>query len=626
MRIRILISLITCYYFIALTVQQQQQTVLSEPEFAIQNEVLHSIFTSCSSCISLLQILKKISYMSEGFLIQTLTKACKKTGKVDDEVCEGVIREQAPIIRSILPSMTISGRDGHLLCAAVLNVCPYPEVEEWNVTFPKPKLDESILEYNYNSKKSIGQTFTVLHLSDWHIDPQYKSGAETMCDKPFCCRAEYTDFTNITKPASKWGEYSCDTPLALIKSLLEYIPTVEPNIEFGIMTGDVPPHEVWSTLPILKTKLIQDETYHLLHRYFDYSSSFQSALYPAIGNHEAAPTNNFPLWSSNLPNEAEKHFYDLKWLYKSLANSWSRWISSPLNNIETNMGSYTIRPVKGLKLISLNTNFCYTLNWWLYEHPMQKDPNGILSWLINELQDSEDRYERVWIIGHIAPGDNTCLHDYSNYYYQIVDRYAHVIAGQFFGHTHKDELTIFYGHNKRQIAKEAISVGYIAPSITPFLNLNPGFRIYKIDTKTFEVVDSITYIADLNQADTWSDGPNWHVEYSAREAFNSSRAKLISPTSPLSAEWWHNVTEDMESNQKTYEEYYKYSWKSSPLLDQNCLFNDECKKNIICGIRAGKSELRCDYEPDIFNSEREERYDDPEPHLCGLNLQSIRSK
>jgi sphingomyelin phosphodiesterase len=37
-------------------------------------------------------------------------------------------------------------------------------------------------------------------------------------------------------------------------------------------------------------------------------------------------------------------------------------------------------------------------------------------------------------------------------------------------------MTIFYGHNKNQTAEEAVSVGYIAPSITPYLNLNPGFR------------------------------------------------------------------------------------------------------------------------------------------------------
>lgn len=38
-------------------------------------------------------------------------------------------------------------------------------------------------------------------------------------------------------------------------------------------------------------------------------------------------------------------------------------------------------------------------------------------------------------------------------------------------------MTIFYGHNKNQTAQEAISVGYVAPSITPYLDLNPGFRL-----------------------------------------------------------------------------------------------------------------------------------------------------
>ena len=67
--------------------------------------------------------------------------------------------------------MTVSGRDGHLMCAAILNICPYPEVEEWQVPFPKPK--PTVLP---ELDKSVGQTFTVLQLSDWHIDPEYQVG------------------------------------------------------------------------------------------------------------------------------------------------------------------------------------------------------------------------------------------------------------------------------------------------------------------------------------------------------------------------------------------------------------------------------------------------------------------
>lgn len=43
-------------------------------------------------------------------------------------------------------------------------------MEEWDVTFPKSKPTIS----NGYGAKSDGQTFTVLQLSDWHIDPDYQ--------------------------------------------------------------------------------------------------------------------------------------------------------------------------------------------------------------------------------------------------------------------------------------------------------------------------------------------------------------------------------------------------------------------------------------------------------------------
>lgn len=81
--------------FLLTTYAAPQQIVLSQPELTIQNELYqaaenlfetNSIETSCSSCISLLHVLKKMSYFSESFLVSSLTKVCKKTGRVDDEV------------------------------------------------------------------------------------------------------------------------------------------------------------------------------------------------------------------------------------------------------------------------------------------------------------------------------------------------------------------------------------------------------------------------------------------------------------------------------------------------------------------------------------------------------------
>ncbi|KAI7863090.1 Metallo-dependent phosphatase-like protein [Spinellus fusiger] len=571
---------------------------------------------SCSSCISAMQVVKRMSYLSESLLINSLVKLCQRTDKVDHEVCQGTIEEQAPVLRKVIKTMDVSGRDGHLLCAAVLNACPYPDILRWNISFPKAKPLRPTL------KSSQGRYLSVIQLSDWHVDPYYEPGSEVQCNKPICCRSSYTDYSNITTPASLWGAYNCDTPISLIESMLEYIPTIEPNLAFGMLTGDLPPHEVWSTLPINKTQGVQDDAYRLLHAHFDSFPLINTMLYPSVGNHESAPTNVFPLKHSRIKIEASKNYLNMRWLYKSLSESWKGWLGSEaLAQVERNSGSYTVKPVRGLKLISLNTNFCYTLNWWLYENPHTYDPNGILSWLVRQLQQSEDEEERVWIMGHVAPGDETCLHDYSNYYHQIVERYSpHVIAGQFFGHTHKDEFQVSYKH-QTQTASNAISTVYIAPSVTPYLNTNPAFRIYKVDADTFEVYDAITYYAQLNASSEWKYGPVWEKEYSAREAFTTPLSPL-SAKSPLTAAWWHNVTEAMVSDPSLLDTYWKYRSSSAPVA--RLCDSEECRANAICTLRAGKSEQRCDYISDVLSSTNPPPSPNKEICPCSLDIVSIR--
>ncbi|KAL7321705.1 hypothetical protein PS15m_001446 [Mucor circinelloides] len=562
---------------------------------------------NCKSCINLLKITKRFCYFPESIQLAAMTNICKRSKQVDNQVCEGMVREQGPIIRKVLRTMDISGRDGHLACASVLNACPYPGIETWKVPFPKKKPKHPHMH------KPTNKTMTVLHLSDWHVDPLYEEGTETLCDKPICCRKESTDYDNIMNSASPWGSYGCDSPLTLIESMLEYIPTASPNTSFAILTGDIPPHEVWETLPTEKTQMIQDASYALLHAHFDSPFFINTKLYPAIGNHESAPTNLFPLVDSNLPGGKRHDDLTMAWLYESLEENWKGWLSKKhLSRVHENSGSYISHPVPGLKLISLNTNFCYNLNWWLYEHPTKRDPNGILKWLIGHLQKSEDANEKVWIIGHTPPGDSSCFHDYANYYYQIIERYApHVIAGQFFGHTHRDEIQIFY-NRASQKSKDAISVAYLGPSITPFPNLNPGFRTYTVDTGTFEVVDSHTFIADLNKSIAWDQKLNWHKEYSAKELYGSKENLY----KPLSASWWHHVTREMELDDEKFNLYWLNRYKSSPMTPE-C--DEACRINTICGMRAGKSELRCDYDPSE-STPRPVILDRKEEEACGLSL------
>lgn len=76
----------------------------------------------------------------------------------------------------------------------------------------------------------------------------------------------------------------------------------------------------------------------------------------------------------------------------------------------------------------------------------------------------------------------------------------------------------------------------------------------------------------------------------------------------------------MENNPVLFDKYWRYRSKSAPHIP-DC--DEDCRNNTICAIRAGKSELRCDYEPDVlFGGKRYAR----EEHVCGINLVSVNSR
>jgi sphingomyelin phosphodiesterase len=64
---------------------------------------------------------------------------------------------------------------------------------------------------------------------------------------------------------------------------------------------------------------------------------------------------------------------------------------------------------------------------------MERDPSGILAWLVTELEAAEAAGERVWLMGHMPLGSTDAFHDASNYFDQIVQRFDATISAMFFG-------------------------------------------------------------------------------------------------------------------------------------------------------------------------------------------------
>jgi len=187
------------------------------------------------------------------------------------------------------------------------------------------------------------------------------------------------------------------------------------------------------------------------------------------------------------------------------------------------------------------------------------DSTGMMATLIDYLLDAESKGQAVWLIQHVNVGGSTdyeALPAASDLYYQIVDRFNNTIRGTFYGHTHSDELGVFYSNNATvQSANTAAAVAYIMPSVTPFTNLNAGFRYYLVDPDTFAVIDSLTYYANISDAGNWTKNGDvtWEFEYSARETYDPHGT--LGPNEPLSPAFWHSVTQQIATNATLYEIY-----------------------------------------------------------------------
>jgi sphingomyelin phosphodiesterase len=78
-------------------------------------------------------------------------------------------------------------------------------------------------------------------------------------------------------------------------------------------------------------------------------------------------------------------------------------------------------------------------------------------------------------------------------------------------------------------------VVYIAPSVTPFPNINPSYRIYVMDPNTYEIIDYEQYHLDLSEANSLvmqnrSEEITWKLAYTARSEYNLEDLRASS--------WW----------------------------------------------------------------------------------------
>ncbi|TDL28043.1 Metallo-dependent phosphatase [Rickenella mellea] len=502
-------------------------------------------------------------------------------------------RSLGPVITQVIANADVGGYDGQLICQNFASLCPLPPTSALNLTgwFKKPKPNPLP-----PPKQPSGKRMKVLHLSDFHLDPRYSTGAEANCTSGPCCRfgnhnANSPNTTLI--PAPRYGQYKCDTPEALAMAALQAIPaltaTEKTGFSFALYTGDLVSHDPDNQLSRDYVTYTETVLYDLFRRFLG-----TGPVYAALGNHDSY--NQAQDAPHSLGGTLAEQF---SWNYDHVAGLWKHedWLPEAAVDIaRAHYGAYMVKRQDGLRIITLNTDFSdlsHRANWFNYINLTNADTSGMLRFLTDELQDAEDAGDRVWILGHVLTGwDGTNpLENPTNLSH--VDRYSpHVIANMFWGHTHEDQFSIYYTNNATtQNAETAQTVAWIGPSITPLTNLNSGFRMYEVDSGSFEILDAHTWRSDVSSYPTLDSqidiGPAYVYEYSTRQAYGGG-VEVWGPNDPLNATWWQHVTESMEANPSLVQTFVTFQGKSS-VQTKPCTGN--CITAHICYMRSGSGSI-----------------------------------
>ena len=240
----------------------------------------------------------------------------------------------------------------------------------------------------------------------------------------------------------------------------------------------------------------------------------------------------------------------------------------------------------GLRIISVNSNYCSRLNLWSLYDPV--DPANQLSFLRDQLKEAEESGDYVHIIGHVPPNHRECTEAWLFNYIRLMERFGHLIRGQFFGHTHRDEFRVVFSTTN---ASDPVAFQFISPAITSYSATNPSYRIYSVDPNTFEVLGHETYFFNLTECNAMPShtNPCWKLEYSTRDTLKIN--KINQHTLHGILKKMHGLDEDghpTEGDKEAFfKEYYRRYYvqseapvaKSFDILKKNNILKDHSVGN-----------------------------------------------
>ena len=471
-----------------------------------------------------------LNYMTEG-CIEILKSAYNANA-----MCPNMTKFYGPIIWY---SVVESGLSAEKICQH-LYACPKKSANIRQVNQPLLTPGHS-LKSNAKSKSSI---IKFIHISDFHLDIDFKKGAPSKCDYFLCCRESMTG----SHPAGPYGAYGCDLPNTTANLVLDHLKTLQ-DIDFVVYGGDNPPHDLW--LETEQSQMnVESIVINMFKKYFP-----KTPIYPVLGNHESYPESEY--LQSLYGN-----------LTESLARMWRLWAPFPDAAIKTIGlgGYYTLMLKPKLRLVSYNSDYGYAYNFYaLLNH---KNPAYTLhtQWLQDTLATAKRNGEKVLLVAHVPPGIASSTFEYGDWFVNVTLPYSDIIVGQLFGHTHQDHFKVV------QHGGKTLGSVLITPSVTTFAHQNPSFRIYSMDASTYALLDYDQYFLNITEANELAkEGktPKFEFNYSAKSLYGLK---------DLSADSWLDLANRFKSNSTLFLQYVDnmYARSKPPSCDANC------KKRVIC--------------------------------------------
>ncbi|CAJ0928189.1 unnamed protein product, partial [Mesorhabditis belari] len=502
-------------------------------------------------------------------LIDLVIAVCEAFDIEDNFICNHLLKDFEDVVVYVLSEILV---EPNQICGLLLKDCGHfidPFAGNWSVPLPgvqppyKPPAD-------IPTGKPV---LNVLHLTDVHVDMYYQVGSEAKCGEPLCCRGdnntnEITAGAGATTPkplnmsAGYWGTIAdCDIPYWTYTNMLDHIAANHKNIDYVLVTGDLESHADWDYTRETHQRQVKNISDSIRARFPNIP------VYFSIGNHEGVPIDNF------APHFTPKKFH-MDWLYDTMADSWQGWVPADQDATMRYMGSYVIKPYPGLRIISLNTPLGGdNVNFFLYVN--QTDPDGTMTWLVNQLYAAEQAGDKVHITAHIPGGDGECLEGWAINYYNAVNRFANIITGQFFGHTHSEEFYVMFA-DPEDAKSTPTGVIYSAGSITTMSSFNPAYRIYKLDGNykgsTFGVIDWEEWYFDIEK-NTNPSQKDFTLLYSS--VLQEYGLKNTNPTE------WANMINRMVTDDALFAKYLKNYYRRTNLGP--C--TGTCKSKLLCNAR-----------------------------------------